>query len=611
MAEVDLLPAVRTGVLATLVVCGGFIAVTLLGETFTGGQRAAMLALAAATAAVAFLMGLFAPSVSGHPRATGWLLATWSVADLALICALLAITGGSHSPFVWLLVLPVVYFATLLDGRSAVLLLGVTVATPAIGDGLSRTTDPALERVVLLLTVLAATALLTNYLSRELRRGIHDARAAQRQAERRARLLDVTGAATRGLLALDTRTVMDQLLGATTSLGFCTGWVALTDGPTGGLHVVAHVGLGDDLDEDVPPGVGISHTAATTGSTVIVTDYPERPEAHPAVVAAGVRTAAAVPVPLDGQTVGVLSVGTQRVGSLRGGEREALETLAVQAGLALRTARSFEREVAARRAREQEAERRHDYLATAAHELRTPLTVVHGAGTLLHQRWDDLPDDLRRTLAERVALHSQALVDLVERLHRLDELHHGTQHVVPRPIAITDLVAVVVDTAEYRGRRHLVTHHVPPNIRALADAKLLAHALRELLGNVLVHTPAGTHVHINVTAADGRVEVVIADDGPGIPSDELATITEAFERGGAVDTRPTRGVGIGLTLVTQILALHDSRLELTSSPTGTITRFRLAAAGGSHDVPSGVIRLDELTTGRSAHRRSSTHAREN
>jgi signal transduction histidine kinase len=97
-----------------------------------------------------------------------------------------------------------------------------------------------------------------------------------------------------------------------------------------------------------------------------------------------------------------------------------------------------------------------------------------------------------------------------------------------------------------------------------------------LLTNAQRHTPNGTHVSISVCRVGRRVEVAIADDGPGIPADVLPRITERFVRAGDHHTRSTRGLGIGLALVEQVLQLHGTTLEATSSEgEGSTFSFRL------------------------------------
>ena len=99
------------------------------------------------------------------------------------------------------------------------------------------------------------------------------------------------------------------------------------------------------------------------------------------------------------------------------------------------------------------------------------------------------------------------------------------------------------------------------------DPLLLAQAIGNLIENALKY--AQEKGRITIMAAqrpDGAIEVVVSDDGPGIPDDEKAKVTERFYRGDR--SRGTEGVGLGLSLVAAVMKLHGGVLELTDNHPG-------------------------------------------
>jgi two-component system OmpR family sensor kinase len=107
-----------------------------------------------------------------------------------------------------------------------------------------------------------------------------------------------------------------------------------------------------------------------------------------------------------------------------------------------------------------------------------------------------------------------------------------------------------------------------------ADPLLLERVMENLLSNAAKHTPEGTAIEIAARVIDGAVEISVADEGPGIPEKELRYLGDRFFRGGDPNTR-TRGTGLGLAVVREILRLHDATLEIESRE-GRGSRFSFA-----------------------------------
>ncbi len=135
-----------------------------------------------------------------------------------------------------------------------------------------------------------------------------------------------------------------------------------------------------------------------------------------------------------------------------------------------------------------------------------------------------------------------------------------------KQLALSELVESIAET--YRPDMDVSGHHlitsIQPDLAIIGDYRLLQQLLTNLLDNVLVHTPAGTQVHVSLHKTDRCVQLTVSDDGPGAPLDETADLFQRFTRGER--SRSTPGHGLGLALVAAIVASHGGQSQLSHQP---------------------------------------------
>ncbi len=102
---------------------------------------------------------------------------------------------------------------------------------------------------------------------------------------------------------------------------------------------------------------------------------------------------------------------------------------------------------------------------------------------------------------------------------------------------------------------------------AWADAKMIRLVVNHLLDNAITHTPRGTKVEVSVSAEQEKLLLVVEDDGPGIPDDDLPHLFERLYRADAARSR-TGGVGLGLTIASTILSAHGGTIKAERSRLG-------------------------------------------
>jgi signal transduction histidine kinase len=218
---------------------------------------------------------------------------------------------------------------------------------------------------------------------------------------------------------------------------------------------------------------------------------------------------------------------------------------------------------------------RDEFFASVSHDLRTPVAAIKAAiGVVLANMPANVPAPLQRLLGN-VDLAADELTSLIEDLLEMARLQSGRVELWRSSVDLRDVVARAMRALEAliqaRGQ-HLVFLPPAEPVIALVDAERLGRVLRNLLGNAQKH--GREHGTISVTLERDATEVCIsvADDGPGIPSDDLERIFERFYR---VRGSGSAGSGLGLAIARGLVELHGGRLLVESTP-GLGSTFRIA-----------------------------------
>jgi two-component system OmpR family sensor kinase len=222
--------------------------------------------------------------------------------------------------------------------------------------------------------------------------------------------------------------------------------------------------------------------------------------------------------------------------------------------------------------RQRAEERLRRFLADASHELRTPLTTIRGWADLYFQ--GGLPDrgglDIAMTRIADDAGQVTRLVEELLLLARLDEERPLEADLVD----LAGLAVEVVAAARMVDPTHPITapSTVDSEVVVRGDPDRLRQVLRNLVGNAIQHTPAGTAVRVELVRRGGRVTLTVADAGPGISAADRNLVFERFYRTGT-------GTGLGLAITKAIVEAHDGTIRLDSANgTGTEVEVTLPAA---------------------------------
>jgi signal transduction histidine kinase len=231
------------------------------------------------------------------------------------------------------------------------------------------------------------------------------------------------------------------------------------------------------------------------------------------------------------------------------------------------------------RARDTADTARRQVIAAVSHDLRTPLSTLQLLTQALEDELVD-PATARRYI-HTMGAHVRTLGTLIDDLFELACLDAGE---VAWSTAAVDLAALVEEACELVRPTTEAAHvalnaELPPDL-APADANpdQLRRVLLNLLQNAIHHTPPDGSVAIRAAAANGTVEIEVADTGAGIAAEDRPHVFEPFYRGGPDAARTRPGGGLGLAIARAIVEAHGGRIWLADAPGGTQVRFTLPAA---------------------------------
>ena len=288
----------------------------------------------------------------------------------------------------------------------------------------------------------------------------------------------------------------------------------------------------------------------------------------------GYRSAMVVPLSARGQTLGALTLATAESGRrYTAGDLALAEDLARRAALAIDNARLYRSAERARGEAEAANRAKDEFLGVVSHELRTPLTAV-----LLWTRALQIGVDgqARAQAVATIERNTLRQARLVEDLLDVSRIVSGTLQLERRDVDLTAALAAVLATirpaAEAKGVRLAST--VDPALRQVpGDVARLRQVLANLLTNAVEYTPSGGSIDVRLEQDDGIARIRVHDTGEGIPADFLPHVFERFRQGDSTTTRSHGGLGLGLTIVRALVAMHGGSVGAESPGPGRGATF--------------------------------------
>jgi two-component system cell cycle sensor histidine kinase PleC len=209
------------------------------------------------------------------------------------------------------------------------------------------------------------------------------------------------------------------------------------------------------------------------------------------------------------------------------------------------------------------------FLATMSHELRTPLNAILGFSEVMKGEVLGPIDNANyKDYARDIHASGEHLLNLINEILDLSRIEAGRYKLHEEPVNLAHLVEECHHLVQLKARNKDISVAVNAEAdlpRIWADARAVRQVVLNLLSNAVKFTQPGGKIEVRVGWTSGGGQYVsVADNGPGIPEEEIPIVLSAFGQGSIAITAAEDGTGLGLPIVQALMHTHDGKFELTS-----------------------------------------------
>jgi signal transduction histidine kinase len=342
----------------------------------------------------------------------------------------------------------------------------------------------------------------------------------------------------------------------------------LFDEGTQSLTIQAAIGLPEDVvaSTRIKLGQGIAGRVAEQREALVLdSTSPPGGELRKLMKQDQISSAVCVPLMVRQELIGVLNLS--KLGSnhspFTAGSLELASVLAGQAAIAIKNARLFEETQQAYEDLKKLDELKSEFINVASHELRTPLAILLGYAHLL----DEQAADANKKYTEAIIQSATRLKNLVTDMVNLRYLEAGEMELELQPVQIAGTVQAVVQDLGFQmdEKEQTLTLSIPEDMPAVwIDEGKLHLILSNLLSNAIKFTPRGGSIDIGATVTEDQLGLFVEDTGVGIATEEFRKLFDRFYQVGDSLRREHPGVGLGLSIVKELVELHEGQVSVES-----------------------------------------------
>lgn len=218
-------------------------------------------------------------------------------------------------------------------------------------------------------------------------------------------------------------------------------------------------------------------------------------------------------------------------------------------------------------------------LRAVSHDLRTPLTNISGSAGMLMQAEETMDTVTRKKLHTAIFDDTNWLINMTENLLAATHLETDKESFKTSPELVEDLFQSTVAQLDRRASEHHISICLEDTtLMAAMNVRLIQRVIINMLNNAIQYTPEGSNIVLSAVSKGDRVEISVADDGPGIPEQSKKHLFDLFYTAAQGKADCQRGLGLGLHLCQAIVAMHGGEISvLDHKPSGTIFQFTLPA----------------------------------
>lgn len=220
---------------------------------------------------------------------------------------------------------------------------------------------------------------------------------------------------------------------------------------------------------------------------------------------------------------------------------------------------------------------RRDFVSNVSHELRTPLTSMHSyLEALSDGAWED--KEIAPRFLEVTQNETERMIRLVNDLLKLSRMDGGREQLEKSFVNFTDFFNHIIDRFEMMKKETIMfKRHIPrePVIIEIDEDKVM-QVLDNIISNANKYSPDGGRISFYLKKFEDEIEVSIADEGLGVPDEDLANVFDRFFRVDKARSREMGGTGLGLAIAREVIEAHGGRIWAErNNNKGTIIKFTL------------------------------------
>ncbi len=262
----------------------------------------------------------------------------------------------------------------------------------------------------------------------------------------------------------------------------------------------------------------------------------------------------------EGETLGMLLLGRRNGRSLPAFEQSYLQSLAIEAGMALRNARIYAKERQHRRSLQQFQKAQSIYFSAISHELKIPLSVIKMLLPMLEHP-EKMTEETHEEIYETLENNLQRLENLINDILESAKLEAGVIQLHRDQVDVGKLVSRTLVNMEpllAQKNQQAQMNIEPVQVWAWADRRRVEEVLTNLISNASKFSPASSPILVQVKEKKGEIQICVLDNGPGIPDEQKEHIFERFYS--TSEDAALAGVGLGLFIARKLVELHGGRI---------------------------------------------------
>ena len=218
-----------------------------------------------------------------------------------------------------------------------------------------------------------------------------------------------------------------------------------------------------------------------------------------------------------------------------------------------------------------------EFLATSSHELRTPLTSILGWAELLVA--GGLDAETRRVALDSIVQSARAQSRLIDDMLDVSRLLTGKLELNSEPVDVAASVLLALRAITPSAERKNITLEKSFTLgtsRVDGDPTRLQQIFWNILANAVKFTPTGGHIRVRMSSTDSRIEIVVTDTGQGISAEFLPRVFDSLSQQRGSSTRHHGGLGLGLSIVRQLVQMHGGTVHAQSGGEGKGATFTVS-----------------------------------